>query len=178
MRFTAALILTFFVMASSALAMDTSQIAWYAHGDLSLPMGSFGDFAGTGFGGGIGGALPYNESLTLRGEVGYIHYGGKDFSVGAWSESWNFSMIPIMLLGEYQFEADSPLYGLGGIGFVMARSSVEWEELGQKVSVSGSNTDIGLAIGGGYHLNEQMTIEGRYNIINNDFLTVHFLYNF
>ena len=81
MRFTAVLILTFFVMASSALAMDTSQISWYAHGDLALPSGSFGDFAGTGFGGGVGGAMPYSEALTFRGEVGYIHFGGKDYWV-------------------------------------------------------------------------------------------------
>jgi opacity protein-like surface antigen len=172
-------ILSLFVFAAMpALALDTSQIAWYGQGVLSLPMGSFGDFAGTGFGAGFGGSLPYNESLTLRGELGYIHYGGKDFSFGTVKQSWNFSMIPLMLLGEYQFQPESPFYGLGGIGFVMARSSWEWESQGQNYDSSASDTDIGLAVGGGYHFNEKMTIEGRYNIINNDFLTVHFLYNF
>ena len=181
MRITGVLILTFFVMTSSALAMDTSQIAWYAHGDLALPSGDFGDFAGTGFGAGVGGAMPYNESLTLRGEVGYIHFGGQEF--GTWN--WSYALIPIMFLGEYQFTPGSQFYGVGGLGLTMARAGVEYGYIdpwtGQNISVDETNSDseIGIAVGGGFHLNEQMTLEGRYNLVSDlDYLSVHFLYNF
>jgi hypothetical protein len=177
MRFTAALILTFFVMASSALAMDTSQIAWYAHGDLALPSGSFGDVAGTGFGGGVGGAMPYSEALTFRGEVGYIHFGGKEL-LGA---DYSYALIPFFFLGEYQFSPGSQVYGLGGVGMTMARFSWDWTNpwTGAKENVSDSSSEFGIAVGGGFHLNEQMTLEGRYNIVSDlDFLSVHFLYNF
>jgi len=160
-----------------ALALDTSQIAWYAHGDLALPTGDFGDAAGTGFGGGVGGAMPYNESLTLRGEVGYVHFGGK--SIGDFD--WQYALIPILVLGEYQFDLDSPFYGLGGIGMTMARFSFDWYNPWTDTTENDSDSDseFGIALGGGYHLNEQMTLEGRYNIVSDlDYLSVHFLYNF
>ncbi len=176
MRFTAVMVLILFTMAPAALAMDTSQIAWYAHGDLALPTGSFGDFAGTGFGGGVGGAMPYSDALTLRGEVGYIHFGGKEFA--GWD--YSYALIPFMFLGEYTFTPGSQLYGLGGLGLTMARFSYDWVNpwTGSKENVSDSSSEFELAVGGGFHLNEQMTLEGRYNIGDIDYLSVHFLYNF
>jgi len=176
MRSLALWVLILFVLAPAAFAMDTSQIAWYAHGDLALPTGSFGDFAGTGFGGGIGGALPFNEALTLRGEAGYVHFGGQEFL----GSKWNYSLIPIMALGEYRFTAGSAAYGLGGLGLILERFSYDWVNpwSGAKENLSDSNSDINLAVGGGYHLNEQMTVEARYTTGDLDYMSVHFLYNF
>jgi len=176
MRSLAMLLLLSFA-AAPAFAMDSSQIDWYAHGDVALPMGDFGDVAGTGFGGGIRGAMPYSEVLTLRGEVGYIHFGGESF--GDWD--YQYALIPFVVLAEYQFTSGSPVYGLGGLGMTMARFSYEWYNpwTDEDEDDTDSDTEFGIHVGGGYHLNEQMTVEGRYNIVSDlDYLSVHFLYNF
>lgn len=163
-----------FLLTTPALALDVEAKTFYGQGLLTLPMGDFGDFAGTGFGAVFGVAVPHDEKLSFRGELGYIMYAGKDFGV----YDYSFSMIPIMALAEYKFSPDSQAYGVGGLGFTMVRSSWEGSTtfLGQTVTVDedDSSAELTIALGGGYHVNEKVDVEGRYNIISDtSYLSVH-----
>ncbi len=163
------------LFSGSALALDMEAKSFYAHGVFSLPTGDFGDFAGNGFGGGVGVKVPHSEQINFRGEVGYIMFGGQDFG----AHSYSYSMIPILALAEYHFAYDNPLYGLGGVGLYMMRWNWEGEILGIAFDESSSSSEFGFAFGGGYGVNEKINIEGRFNIISNsNQVTVSGTYSF
>lgn len=163
-----------FLLTTPALAFDMEAKTLYGQGLITLPMGDFGDFAGTGFGAVFGVAVPHDEKLSFRGELGYIMYGGKDFGF----YDYSFSMIPIMALAEYQFSPGSKAYGVGGLGITMVCSSFEGSTviMGQTITVdeSDSSAELTIALGGGYRVTEKVDIEGRYNIISDtNYLSVH-----
>ena len=179
MRRFSILALLVFALAPAALAMDTSQISWYGHGGITMPTGDFGDMAGIGFGGGVGGMLPYSEALNLRGQVGYSHFGGKDLAGLGGDWSWSWALIPFWALGEYKFDPASPFYGVGGLGLIMARSSVEYEYLGVQYDESGSDTEFGFTFGGGYRMSEVLNLEARYSIVDQlNYISFEALYYF
>lgn len=163
--------------AGPALGLDMDAKSFYVHGTFSLPSGDFGDIAGNGFGGGIGIKVPHNDQLNFRGEVGYIKFAEK--SLG--DLDYSFSQIPIMVLAEYMFSYDSPFYGLGGVGF--HRLSFDATYTGPASEFFGdfddSSTEFGFTIGAGYGVNEQINVEGRYNVISDgDQITVIGTYAF
>ena len=174
---TVALIL---MVAGSALAeLNMEAKSFYGQGILTLPTGDFFDFAGTGFGAGLGMSVPYSELLNFRGEFGYIMYGGKDFG----TSEYTFSMIPITVLGEYHMDATNPAYLLGGLGLTIVKSSWEgtYDILGTTFTIDedASSSEIGLTLGGGYEVNEKFNIEGRLNIISDtNYLSIHGTYAF
>ena len=166
-----------FLLASNGFAqLNFEAKSYYAHGVLTLPSGDFGDVAGTGIGGGIGLRVPYSEQLDFRGELGYIMYGGQDFG----SYEWSYGMIPLTVLGEYRMQPDSPGYFLGGLGLTIVRVSWEGDDaFFGTVDESDSSTEFSLSLGGGYDVNEQFSVEGRYNIISDtSYLSVHGTYAF
>ncbi len=110
--------------------------------------------------------------MNFRGEVGYVMYGGQDFG----DASWSYSQIPIIVLAEYHFDADSPFYGVGGLGMYMMRWT--WEHETQD-NTTHSSSDIGLTFGGGYDVNEQFKLEGRLTTANgNNQLWICGVYHF
>jgi len=153
--------------ASGAMAMDMAARTFYIHGIFSLPTGDFGDYAGNGFGGGVGISVPHNDMLNFRGEVGYIMFGKEDFSYGDYSWEYGFSMIPIVALAEYTFSPDTPVYGLGGVGLHILRSTWEGDDpfSDGTIDESDSETKFGFALGGGFNVNERFSVEGRYTLI-------------
>ena len=178
MRTLALASLLLIAVAPAALALDTSQISWFAHGGLTMPTGDFGDVAGTGFGGGVGGMMPYNEQINLRGQVGYTYFGGKDLETYGVDWSWNWSLIPIWCLGEYMF--DPAIYGVGGLGLIMARSSFEYDDpiLGS-ISDDSSDTEFGFTFGAGYRMSEVLNLEARYSIVDElDYFSFEAVYYF
>jgi opacity protein-like surface antigen len=181
MRKLALALLIVALSAGAASAMDMAARTFYIHGVFSLPTGNFGDFAGNGFGGGVGISVPHNDMLNFRGEVGYIMFAGESYDYGTYSWDYSYSMIPIVALAEYHFNPDTPLYGLGGAGLFMSRFSVEGEEpiTGTTFDNSDSSTDFGLSLGAGFGVNEKFSVEGRYNIISdaNQF-TVNVIFRF
>lgn len=69
---------------------------------VALPSGDLSNFAGTGFGG-IG-TLRYefNKDISLTGSIGYVKFGGKEFSFFATEGyKYNYAVIPIMTGGRY-----------------------------------------------------------------------------
>ena len=163
-RLFALILIGILAFAIPAAALDLEQRSFYGVGELVLPMGDFGDFAGTGFGGRVGVTVPHSDQLNLRAEIGYLMFGGKDFG----HYDFSYSMIPIMFLGEYHHELDSPMYFLGGLGFTRFAFDAEYTgDDGDFFSdYDDSSMELTLCFGGGYSVNEQFIIEGRFNVIS------------
>lgn len=161
--------------AGNALALDMEARSFYAQGILSLPTGDFGDVAGTGFGGGVGVLVPHDAQLNFRGEIGFLFFGGQTFG----DLDYSYSMIPVVALAEYTFQPGGPFYGLGGLGLFVSRFSVDGSAGGISFDDSDSSTDFGVTLGAGYRLNEQFSVEGRFNLISDaNQATVSGVYHF
>jgi opacity protein-like surface antigen len=167
-------------LGAPALALDFDARSFYAQGTFSLPTGDFGDFAGNGFGGAIGIRVPHNEQLSFRGEAGYIFFQGQEFGAGDFKADYSYSMIPIVALAQYFFTPEAMFYGLGGAGFYNVRFDVDYAtETFGVADFDDSSTEFGITLGGGYTVNEQISVEARYNIISDaDQLTINGIFNF
>lgn len=181
MRKLALALLILALGAGVASAMDMAARTFYIHGVFVLPTGDFGDFAGNGFGGGVGIRVPHDDRLSFRGELGYVMFAaqdveGRDVDGDPVTFEYKNSMIPIAALAEYQFDPDSPIYGLGGMGLHTWLTDVSPEPEPKR---DGSGMEIGLTLGGGFRINEQLSGEVRYNIISDySQLTVNVVYTF
>jgi hypothetical protein len=87
------------------------------------------------------------------------------------------------VLAEYHMTADSPAYFLGGVGITRVGASFEGSEdtiFGPiTIDVSDSSMEFTLTAGGGFQVNEQVGIEGRFNIISDtSYISVHGTYAF
>ncbi|MDD5719699.1 MAG: hypothetical protein PHQ53_08440, partial [Candidatus Krumholzibacteria bacterium] len=115
-------------------------------------------------------SVPHSAELNFRGEVSYIHFLTEDYPGGDYS----FSMIPILALAEYHL-TDSPAYLLGGLGFVIGRSKVEFDNEDR----SDTDTEIGLALGGGFALSPSLDLEGRLNLVSDaNSISAHLRFRF
>jgi len=177
MRKLALALLVLALSAGAASAMDMAARTFYIHGIFSLPTGDFGDAAGNGFGGGVGIRVPHDDRLSFRGEVGYIKFMTEELDFGLDDTyEWSWSQIPIVALAEYQFNPDSPIYGLGGAGFHIFSLSVDPEP---EYPYDDSSTECGITLGGGFRINEQLSGEMRYNLISDaNQLTVNVVFQF
>ncbi len=150
---------------ADAGAMDS--VTWYGAANLAVPFGDWSDFAGLGFGAAVGARMPHNDQLTFRGEVGYTKFGGKDVEIGAAEWSYSYSMIPILALCEFVMDPASPLYLVGGLGFI--HRSIDIETSGTSMfDISGSSSDmeIGIVAGGGFRASEKIDVEARLNLVS------------
>ncbi|MBM4118019.1 porin family protein [bacterium] len=168
MRKLALALLIVALSAGAASAMDMAARTFYIHGIFVLPTGDFGDAAGNGFGGGVGIKVPHDDRLSFRGEVGYVMFGSKDIDGydldgDPVTYEYSSSMIPIIAMAEYQFNPDSPIYGLGGVGLHYWSTDISPS---LPIDVDDSGTEFGLTLGGGFRINEQLSGEARYNIIS------------
>ena len=186
MRQSLTLLATLFLIviaAGSAFAeLDFEKKSFYAQGVLALPMGTLGDFAGTGFGGGAGMVVPFNEKMDFRAEVSYLKFGGEEFTVyGGDTWDYSYSQLPIMVLAQYQMKPEDPYYLLGGLGLTRTSVSIDYPEgsIFGSTSSDASSTDLSLSIGAGYNVAENINIEARYTLISDaNSFTVHGVYDF
>ena len=117
--------------------------------ELALPMGNFGDYAGTGFG--LTGQFEYvySPNISFIGNLGYIKWGSKDFGQYKWSNS----AVPIKGGAKYYLDpAKKGLYGAGELGFYFFSSKYEYTQNNVTFRVSDSSTDLSLALFGGYEM--------------------------
>ncbi|MEZ4389277.1 MAG: outer membrane beta-barrel protein [Candidatus Krumholzibacteriia bacterium] len=163
--------------ATGASALDFQQKSWYAQGLLSMPIGDWSDFVNLGFGGGFGMTVPHTDVLSFRGEISYLTYGtdsgfyGDDYDVSA-------SGVPVLVLAEYDL-ADNPFYLVGGLGLAFMSVKVDYNGPFGSASASDGSTEFGLVAGGGYVVNENISIEGRLNLISDsNHLSVGGVYHF
>jgi len=170
-------LLALVLIASQAFALDFEEKSFYAQGQLSMPIGDWSDFVNLGFGGGFGMTVPHTDVMSFRGEVSYIYYGtDSDFFGPDWDVS--ASAIPILALVEYDL-ADNPFYLVGGVGFAIMGVDVEYTGAFGTFGGQEGSTEFGLIAGGGYTVNEQLSVEGRFNLISDaNSLSVGGVYHF
>ena len=148
-----------------------------ANFELSIPVGDFGDVAGTGYGGNVRFQYGADIHSVFTATAGYLVWGEKDFTngtpsvIGAQSVQWK--AFNIFVGGKYYFAPG--FFGSleGGLYFVSADYS------GGLVSASGSSTYFMLPIGIGYQ-KSGIEVAARYMLLHPDFNQISFLvgYNF
>ena len=121
---------------------------------LALPMGSFGDVAGVGFGGGAKFEMPLAPQIVGTASVTYLMFGEKEIAGLA---KYSYSIIPIFIGAKYL--AGGGLYGSveTGINMVSLKSTTQPLNLGFGMVIPGgettvSSSEFGFALGAGYEM--------------------------
>ncbi|MCP4546157.1 MAG: outer membrane beta-barrel protein [bacterium] len=174
-------ILSLLVMMSvaPAMALDFDAKTFYGMGTLVLPMGDFSDHAGTGFGGCIGVTVPHTDEIIMRGEIGYIMFGDQDLP----HFDFSYSFMPFMVLAEYHRDLSSPMYFLGGAGLTRVAFDADYtgpeDPTGLLGDTDDSSMELTLCGGAGYQVNEQFSVEGRFNMVSDaNNISIVGVYNF
>lgn len=141
------------VLVAVPAAADPTPKTIGIDGGLALPTGTWGDGAGVGIGGLARFEMPLQPALVLTVRAGYIQHLAKDQQStdpfgGGTTASTTASEIPVLGGVRYAFSkaATSEIYGAAELGFVVARVSVDY----MSMSNSDSNTNLGMALAGGY----------------------------
>lgn len=123
-------------------------------GNIALPMGNFGDYAGTGFGGSVQFEMQFTPQLLGTASIGYITWGGKDFG----DSKWTYSAIPILVGAKYFFMPSGGFYGQAQLGLYMFSWDYDTDPVvvnGITVhggSLSASSSEFTFAFGPGYEI--------------------------
>ena len=129
--------------------------------DVLLPMGTFGDGAGIGFGGSARGQYNVTPALSVGVTAGYYTWSAKDQTVGTVTvKGASLSGIPLRVFGKYYFMPEGKLrvYGIAELGFFIASVSVPAQTFGSGAfavtipAASASETDFNYAPGLGFEL--------------------------
>jgi hypothetical protein len=130
--------------ASSQTVWGQGKMSVGVGGILALPMGTFGDIAGTGIGG--SGTFQYglSDELLLTAQIGYVAYAEKE--VGSFK--WKFSQMPILAGVKYSL-GGAFLTGQVGIVSTSVDATYSIPYYGT-VSGSSSSSDLAFAPGIGY----------------------------
>lgn len=105
----------------------SAQIKVGANAGAFIPMGTFGDMAGTGFGGGLSGKYMLNDNMAVGLNAGYYTFGEKDLIIA----KYKMSIIPVAANFTYYFGEGSfkPYAGLD-LGMYMVKTDVTIETSG------------------------------------------------
>lgn len=142
----------FVVLFAFTFVNAQSKMALGVGANLALPMGTFNDIAGMGFGGGA--QFEYMLSPNISGTVSatYLMFGEKDLAGIA---KYSYSIIPIQAGAKYYF---GNFYGLAEIGINLVSLSVDIPArtfMGVTIpgsSASSSASEFGFGFGAGYVL--------------------------
>jgi hypothetical protein len=160
----AAIVLLSFTL-TSTFAQGTNYLS--IGGNLALPLGSFGDAAGTGFGGSATFEMEFTPNITGVATAGYMKFGGQDFG----DFSYDYDAIPIMAGIKYYFMPANPFYAIGQIGFQIFNANASYSgPFSYGFEASGSSTEFAFAVGAGYEIpagaNGAIDITGTFNLIS------------
>jgi len=114
--------------------------------NLGLPMGTFGDVAGFGFGFQARFQYGLNDQLALAGSLGYISFSEKN--------SVSSSALPILVSARYYFTpGEGRVYGQADAGLTSLSQTfnISFGGFGS-VSGTGSTTNFSIGFGGGYEM--------------------------
>lgn len=145
-------------------------------GNVALPMGNFGDVAGTGFGGTAQFEMQFTPQLLGTATAGYIAWGGKDVTTFGGKYSYTYSAIPILVGAKYYFMPSGGFYGHGQIGLYM----FSWDFESPAVVVGGvtvaggklseTSSEFTFSFGAGYELplspKLMLDLSGAYIVIS------------
>ena len=165
------------VLSSLAFAQE-GKMTLGLGAEVALPSGTFGDVAGTGFGGTVNFLYDINDQIAISGTAGYLTWGKKSVGAGAFSFEWTYSAIPILAGGRYYFtKCGEGLYGSAEIGlymFTVKTKSPGYSILGVTYGggeVSASSSEFAFAPGVGYEMpiSDMMNFDAlaKYVVISN-----------
>jgi hypothetical protein len=133
---------------------------------VSLPMGSFGDAANTGFGGTAAFELGFMPNLVGIGQVGYLTWGTD-------AANASFSAVPVLVGVKYFFVPGVGFYGTGQLGlsfFSVETPSIHIPGVGTVGGGSASESEFTFVVGAGYEVPVSPTFSldftGAFNIIS------------
>ena len=135
----------------------TGALAQFSIGvNLNLPMGTFGDVAGMGFGGGVAYDGAINDNLSWSAGLSYINFSGKDYTIPGFGtiSGGSVGVLPIQAGIKYYFtESNAGFYGAADLGMWIG-------------TASGASSEFGISPGVGYRAGA-FDIGARYNIVSN-----------
>lgn len=156
-----------------AVTVNAQNINLSVGGELAMPMGTFGDAAGIGFGGTVRGEYPINDQLVGIADVGYLMWGGQEIDLGIGKISTDYSAIPIQVGAKYYF--DKGFYALAQVGLHMftfdATSTITIFGSTSTSSASTSESKFGAGVGAGYELplgGGALDINVKYQLVSGD----------
>jgi hypothetical protein len=113
--------------------------------NLALPMGTFGDAANMGFGGGAKFEYALQSNLYLTGSAQYLMFAAKDDVVGV-----EWSIIPVLAGAKYYFGNNFYAFSEVGMNFWNTKATITF--FGSSITAEESDSDFGFAGGAGYEL--------------------------
>ncbi|MFA7287560.1 MAG: hypothetical protein WC055_01640 [Melioribacteraceae bacterium] len=157
-----------------------SKLAFNAGANLGLPMGSFGDVAGIGFGASVGAEMPVADKITGTASVGYMMFAEKELGGAGLSIKSSFSAIPILVGAKYALANN--FYGAAEVGFHLFSSTVKSEMtlFGTTTSAeaTANTTDFTIGVGGGYTFGK-IDVSAKYYLVSDaNYLGVRVAYHF
>ncbi|PKL88867.1 MAG: hypothetical protein CVV23_07975 [Ignavibacteriae bacterium HGW-Ignavibacteriae-2] len=147
-----------------SITAQAQQIKFSAGPEIALPMGDFGDIAGTGIGASLRGEYPINEKIVGIAEIGYLTWGEKE-TFGITS---SYSAIPIQVGAKYYF--NNGFYGIAeaGMHLFTVNLKIDWDGFGT-VEEDESTSDFGFGFGAGYEFpvdKFMFDVNAKYQIIS------------
>jgi len=151
----------FAVILFTGLTYSQGEMSLGVGVNVALPMGDFGDQAGTGFGGTAVFEMEFMPQLYGTATAGYISWGGEDVESFGGTYSYSTSAVPILVGAKYFFLPAGGFYGHGQIGFYFFSVDVEVPSFaGFGVDLGGSSTEFALSLGAGYEFGITPTLTG------------------
>ncbi len=119
-------------------------------GVVGLPMGTFGDLVGMGFGAAVVGEYKVADNIIGTFTTGYLMFSAKE---DVWPYP-DYSIIPLMVGGKYFFAEN--MYGTVQVGLNMVSYTIPAVNLGffTVPEISESGTEFGYAVGAGYEMGD------------------------
>jgi hypothetical protein len=119
-------------------------------GVVGLPMGTFGDLVGMGFGAAVVGEYKVADNIIGTFTTGYLMFSAKE---DVWPYP-DYSIIPLMVGGKYFFAEN--MYGTVQVGLNMVSYTIPAVDLGLFTfpEISESGTEFGYALGAGYEMGD------------------------
>jgi opacity protein-like surface antigen len=138
-------------------AAYAQQMTLGVNGEVALPMGTFADVAGVGFGGTALFGYQIDPNLTLTGRVGYLTFAEKETDWPTWST------IPILVGARYFFmpEGDMRVYGAAELGLYSVSLSASVGD----IDVSTTETKFGFSpsLGAQFKVGDNMNLDAHLN---------------
>jgi hypothetical protein len=137
---SAILLALLFLAGSNASAQGQMSVG--AGFDVMLPVGSFGDSWGTGFGGTAEFDYAVSERFSVTGKTGYLTWSGKNLPSGVTA---TYSGVPVLAGIKYyvRFMPQGPVRVYGHFELGMMFGSVSGS--GHTITITESKTDFTLA---------------------------------
>lgn len=129
-----------------SLANAQNKMTVGVGGYFALPMGTFGDVAGMGFGGGASFEYEVSPGLKATASAQYLMFGKKSIGLSEWS----YSIIPIHAGAKYSFVGG--LFGFVKTGLNLLSLNLKSSYGSVTVESSSSSTEFRYAAGVGYSL--------------------------